>query len=120
NYVQPVAEMFAEFLHGRDAARVTLDRNHAGCTQRQQRAGKAARSGPDLHHGHAFKRLRRARDARSEIEVEEKILSERATGAQTGTADPLAQRREVVDAHSAFAAARRAASRSAATRLDGF
>src|SRR5262249_46727820 len=111
--------MFIELVQRRNASRVAFDRNHALCSQRQQRAGEAARSGPDLHDRDAFEWSRGPRDAAGEVEVEEKILSERSTGGQTVTADYLAQRREVVDlAHAA--SARRAASRSAATRLDGF
>src|SRR5262249_17878474 len=120
NHAEPVAEMVAEFLQGRNAALVALDRNHASCAERQQRAGEAARARPDLNDRHALERCGRARDTGCEIEVEKKVLPERAPGGQTVTTDHLAQWREIVDAHAGLAAARRAASRSAATRLDGF
>src|SRR5262249_55316387 len=120
NDAEPLAEAIRKLLQGRNAALVALDRNHTICAERQQRAGEAARARPDLNDRDACERSGRARDAGREIEVEEKILPERAPGGQTVTTDHLAQRRQVVDAHGGLAAARRAASRSAATRLDGF
>ena len=65
-------------------------------------------------------RARGARDPRGEVEVEQEILSERFAGRQGVLANDLAERRKVVDrAHAGCAAAMRAASRSAAIRLDG-
>src|SRR5262249_4954493 len=55
-----------------------------------------------------------------EVEVEQEILAERFARRQRMFADDLAQRREIVDpAHAGWTAAIRAASRSAAARLDG-
>jgi hypothetical protein len=62
----------------------------------------------------------RARDPRGEIEVEQEVLAERFAGRQSVLANDLAKRRKVIDrAHAGRAAAIRAASRSAAIRLDG-
>src|SRR6202030_4373190 len=102
-------------------------RNDTGGAQRQQRAGEAAGSGPDLVHGGFRKRFGGACNAIGEIEVEQKILAERFFRRETVAANDLAQRRQAVfgaghDAASEAglsALASRAASRSAATRLVG-
>ena len=68
----------------------------------------------------SFERARGARDPRGEVEVEQEILAERFAGRQGVFANDVAQRRQVVDrAHAGLVAAMRAASRNAATRLDG-
>ena len=94
---------------------------------REQRAREAARAGADLDDGHAVERAGRARDAAGEVEIEQEILAERFFGGKTVPPDHLPQRRQIIDrAHAGSAsggvsawAASRAASRSAAIRLDG-
>ena len=76
--------------------------------------------GPISTIGGIFERAGGARDPRGEVEVEQEILAERFAGRQAVLADDLAKRRKVVDrAHAGCVAAMRAASRSAAIRLDG-
>ena len=100
---------------------VALDRDDAFGAQREQRARQSAGTGADLDDGGVFQRPRGARDARGEVEVEQKILSERFARRQRVLLDDVAQRRKVVDrAHAGCAvAAIRAARRNAAIRLDG-
>src|SRR5262249_10579098 len=108
-----------------NGAPVMLDGDDMRRTQREQRAGQPAGSGPDLDHGRTLKRARGASDARSEVEVEQEILTKRFPSGQRMLANDFAQRRQVVDrAHcapglGAFCLARRAASRKAAIRLAG-
>ncbi len=82
--------------------------------------------GSDFDDGDVFERLGGARDARGQIEIEQEILAEGFFRRETMAADDLAQRRQVIDLRHYFAgtsagavADRRAASVSAATRLDG-
>ena len=75
----------------------------------------------------AVERAGGAGDAGGEIEVEQEVLPERFLGVESVPADDLAQRRQLVDLRHALAPApaparsrpSRAASRSAAIRLDG-
>jgi hypothetical protein len=60
-------------------------------------AGEAARAGADLHHCDAFERAASAGDARRQVEVEEKVLSEGLPRRQAMTPDDLAQWGQVVD-----------------------
>ena len=88
--------------------------------ERQERPGQAAGPGTHFDDGRAVERGGRARDAGGEIEVEEEVLAERLARRKAVAADDIAQRRQVVDlAHAGTPAASRAASRSAAARLDG-
>src|SRR6185437_11185980 len=98
---------------------VPLDRDDVPCAEREQRAGQSARTGADLDHGCVFERARGAGDPRRQIEVEQKILAERFSGGQRMLTNDLAQRRQVIDRAHAGCIAMRAASRRAATRLDG-
>src|SRR5262249_56143468 len=104
-----------------------LDQNDGGGPLGEQRGCEAAGTGPDLDHVDAVEWPRRARDPGGEVEVEKKILAERFPGAETVSADYVAQRGQAVDRRHARRAsgcasvrvARRAASRRAAMRLPG-
>jgi hypothetical protein len=97
-----------------------LDRDDAPSAQRQQCARQAAWARSDLDDGGVFERAGAAGDPRREIEVEQKILTQRFARRQSVFANDVAQRRQIVDrGHVGRAAAMRAASRSAAARLDG-
>jgi hypothetical protein len=103
-----------------ERALVALHRDDAPRAQCQQRARQAAGAGTDFDHRGVLQRPCRARNPRSEVEVEQEILAERFAGRQGMLANDLAKRRQVVDrAHAGCAAAMRAASRNAAIRLDG-
>ena len=114
------------------SSRSTAITRRAPCGE--QRARQPARSGADLDHVDAVERSGGARDAGGEIEVEQKVLTERLLGVETVSADHLAQRREIVDgAHQRVTRSSRAtiaecdrarlaaatACRSAAIRLAG-
>ena len=119
--------MLGDILERRDGALIALDRDHALGAERQQGAGKPAGAGTDLQHGDAGECFRRPRDACGQVEIEQKILAERFLGDEPMPANDFAQRRQAVGlfAHGAgmaagwSALAKRAASRSAATRLVG-
>src|ERR1700751_2834539 len=97
-----------------------LDRDDAFGAECEQRACQSARTRADLDDGGVVEWRCRARDARGEIEVEEKVLAERFAGRQSVLANDLAKRREVVDrAHQLFASAMRLARLKAAIRLAG-
>src|SRR5215475_8982091 len=119
--------MRGDFGDRRDRPRVALDRDDAARALRQQGARQPARPWSDLDDGCAVVDSGRARNARGQIEVEKKILTERFAGGKTVAADHVTQGRQVVDrAHRAAAtdavsvrAASRAASPIAAMRLAG-
>ena len=118
--LQPSRIALGNLFKRRQRAFVALDRDDAPRAQRQQRARQSAGAGTDLDDGGVFQRARGARDPRGEVEVEQEILSERLAGRQVMLANDVAERRQIVDrAHAGRAAAMRAASRSAAIRLDG-
>src|SRR6185312_10838578 len=101
-------------------ALVAFNRDDAPGAERQQRARQSAGTGADFDDGGIIERPGRPRDASREVEVEQKILAERFAGRQGMFADDVAQRRQIVDrGHEGLVAAIRAASRSAAARLDG-
>src|SRR5689334_24169268 len=111
--------MVRQFLQRRHATLVALDRDHALCAEREERARQPARPRTHFDDGHALEWAGCSRDARCEVEVEEKILPERSAGGQAVAADHLAQRRQVVaTAHAAVE--RRAARSRGATKLDGW
>ena len=110
----------------RDGAIVALDGDDALRAVGEERTREAAGAGADFDHGHAGERAGGAGDAGGEIEIEQEILAERFLRAQIVPFDHLSQRREVVDRAHARAPSRRgrwarmrAASLSAAIRLDG-
>src|SRR5260370_42228548 len=120
DYFQPSRIAPRNLLEPRQCAPVALHRDDAARPQRQQRARQSAGTGADLDDHGIFERSRGARDPRGEVEVQQKILAERFASRQGMLANDLAKWREVVDrAHAGGAAAIRAASRSAAIRLDG-
>src|SRR6185312_6164503 len=88
---------------------------------RQKRPRQPAGPGADFHYGDAIERPRGARDACSEVEVEQEILAQRFACRQGVAANDIPQRRQIVDRAHGFAEAEgsaiRAASRRAATRL---
>ena len=94
--VEPAGIMRGDLLQRGDRALVALDRDDACGAERQQRAGQSARPGADLEHGDAGERTGRARDAGGQIEIEQKILSERFLGGEAVAANDLAQRRQAV------------------------
>src|SRR5262249_45223640 len=122
-----------DFFKGRDGALITFNSDDTTRTERQQRARKASRARPDFYNCNVLKRFGRARNSRGQIEIKQEILSEGFFRRQTMPADDLAQRREVIDlGHRCLrpmryfagtrvgaVAERRAASASAAIRLDG-
>jgi hypothetical protein len=91
----------------RDGTLVALDRDHPLGAERQQRAGEPAGAGTDLQHRDAGERSRRPGDACSEVEIEQKILTERFLGDETMPANDFAQRRQAIGlfAHDAGMAA---------------
>ena len=118
--LQPAGITLRNIVERRQRALVALDRDDALGAQRQQRARQSAGAGADLDHGGALQRARGACDPRGEVEVEQEILAERFACRQGVFANDVAQRRQIVDrAHEGLVAAMRAASRNAATRLDG-
>ena len=121
--------MRGDLLERSDRAIVALDRDDAGGAERQQRAGEPARPGPTSKtvtpaSGPAARAMRAV-----EIEIEQKILSERFSRNEAVAANDLAQRRQAVVWRARSRRrqrsaglprpARRDASRSAATRLAG-
>ena len=88
---------------------------------REDRAGQAAGSGPDLDHGRVLERPGRAGDAAGEVEVEQEVLAERFLGREAMAAHHIAQGRQIVDlAHGRMLVrGSRAASFIAAIRLSG-
>ena len=113
----------------RDRAVVALDRDDAPRALREQRARQSAGPGADLDHVDAVERAGGARDAGGEIEVEQEVLAERFPGRRDRAGGSpraaAADRRSALmrgrDRRDAAAArpASRAASWSAAIRLDG-
>ena len=89
-----------DFAKRLDAALVALDRDHALCSVRKQRAREAARTRAHFDDGNALERSAGARDPAGEIEIEQEILAERLARRQAVPADHLAQRREFVDLRS--------------------
>ena len=106
---------------------IALDRDHPARAFGEQRARQSARARADLDHGRAVQGTGGARDAAGEIEIEQEILAERFLGGKTVPPDHVAQRRQIAHARAvagvrclrSSAAASRAASFSAAMRLDG-
>ena len=125
--VEPIGIAGGDLLQSRNGPLVALDCDDASGAERQQRAGQSPRPGADFEHGHAGKRPGRARDARRQVEIKEEVLPERFLGDEPVAANDFAQRRQSVwrgrhrapSGAGAFAAASRAASRSAAMRLVG-
>ena len=118
--LEPAGIALGDIVERRQRALVALDRDDALGAQRQQRARQAAGAGADLDDGRAFERACGARDPRGEVEVEQEVLAEGFARRQGMFANDVAQRRQIVDrAHEGLVAAIRAASRNAATRLDG-
>ena len=124
--------MRRDFAERRERPLVALHRDDTARAFGEQRPREPAGAGPDLDHGDAFERARGAGDAAGEIEVEQKVLAERFLRGKLVPPDHVAQRRQAVGrgcAHAsaaagfrclrASAAASRAASFSAAIRLDG-
>ena len=126
NHVEPSRIVRGNLIERRDGALVALDRDHAS-PLRQQGTRQPAGPGADLHRRHALERAGGAGDARGEIEIEQEILAERLSRAKPVPPDHLPQWRQVIEgAHArrtsgdaASAAESRAASLSAAIRLDG-
>src|SRR5215471_7093330 len=82
-------------------------RNHARGGVAEKRTGEPTRPGTDLHDVHARKRIRRAGDARGEVEVEKKVLAERLLGSEAVSAYHLAERGKIIDgAHARSATGR--------------
>src|SRR5215813_6450401 len=96
-----------DLVERRDRAIVALDRDHPARACSEKRTGEPTRPGTDLHDVHARKRIRRAGDARGEVEVEKKVLAERLLGSETVSAYHLAERRKIIDgAHARSATGR--------------
>ena len=119
--LEPARIALGDVVERRQRALVALDRDDALGAQRQQRARQSAGAGADLDDGGVFERTGGARDARGEVEVEQKILAERFARRQGMFADDVAQRRQIVDrAHPGLASppcARRAAAPRQARRI---
>src|SRR5579863_5977180 len=88
------------------------------CAGGEERAGEAARAWADLDDGDASQRTGGAGDAPGQVQIEQEVLPERFLGGEAKRRDHLAQRRQSVGRET-HAAARRAARRSAAIKLDG-
>ena len=76
NHVEPARIALRDFGERCHCPVVPLHCNHPARALREQRTGETARPGADLDHGHAVQRTGGARDPPSEIEIEEKILTE--------------------------------------------
>ncbi len=122
---KPSRIMGRDFLKRRNRALVTLNRNDMLRTKRQQGAGETSGSGTDFEYRHTGKRSGSACDTFGKIKIEEEVLAERFSRDEAVPANHIAQRRQTVSGagHDAVrgarlpALARRAARRSAATRL---
>src|SRR4051812_11981611 len=117
--LEPARITPGDIVERRQRAFVALDRDDAPGAERQQRARQPAGTGADLDDGRTFERTRGARYSGGEVEVEQEVLAERFARRQGMFADDVAQRRQIVDRAQGLVAAMRAASRNAATRLDG-
>src|SRR5215472_7785367 len=124
--------MRGDVLQRADRSIVPFNGNDSRGAERQQRAREPAGARTDFDHRDCFQRSCCARDPPGKIEIEQEILAERFSRAQSIAANNLAQRRQFIEwlfhgavfgtAASAVAtvdAASRAASRSAAIRLVG-
>ena len=123
NLTARIARAAGDLRKRREAAAVALDRDDALGAGRQDRSGQSARAWPDLEHAHSFERAGGPRHPACQVEVEEKVLSERFPWQEPMRAHHLPQRRQLVDlAHRrdrAAPAASRAAKHNAAIRLSG-
>ena len=107
NDLEPLRISRSDLVERRDRAVVALDRDHPARTCCEERTGEPARAGTDLDDIHALEWTRRARDARGEVEIEEKILAQRLLGSETVSAYHVAERRKIIDgAHARSATGR--------------
>ena len=88
--------MRGDFLERRQTARIAFDRDDAR-PLREQRARQAAGAGSNFDDDRVVEGSCGAGDARSEIEVEQKILAERFFRVESIARDDVAQRRQSVD-----------------------
>ena len=100
-----------------ETAFVAFDRDHLFGALRKERARKPSRARPDLDDRYARERTGGAGDPPGQVEIEKEVLTERFSGIQSVRGDDLAQRRQSVRRQRHGAS--RAASLSAAIRLDG-
>jgi hypothetical protein len=89
------------------AAPVLLHRDHLAAGALQQRAGKPAGAGADLHDVSAGEVARLAYDAARQVEVEQEVLAKRLRGTEAVPANGFGQRRQVAQMRISMLAARR-------------
>src|SRR5512143_486436 len=95
--LQPAGIACSDLRKRRKRPIVTLDRDQMPCARGKERARQSARTGADLDDIDILQWTRRAGDARGEIEIEQKVLSERFLGVKAVTTDDVPKRGKVIN-----------------------